>query len=176
VGVLGVMVAMFGLALVPFTGYMMLQRGFYALQDTKTPALITSGVTAVGIAGCVGAVLLLPAADIVIGVAGAYATAYTVGLVASALILRRRLGRIDGRRLTRTHLRVAFAAAASAACAAATARTLAPVVSTGWGGSLIILAAASIAGVACYLATARLVGLTELRLLTNWSLAPRSRG
>jgi len=40
----------------------------------------------------------------------AYAAAYLVGLIAAAAILRRRLGRIDGHRLLRTHARVAVAA------------------------------------------------------------------
>lgn len=67
IALLGAVVAAFGVALVPFTGYMILQRGFYALQDTKTPAQITAGVTVIGVAGCLAAAWLLPQADIVVG-------------------------------------------------------------------------------------------------------------
>jgi putative peptidoglycan lipid II flippase len=41
IALLGAVVAAFGVSLVPFTGYMILQPGFYALQDTNTPAQIT---------------------------------------------------------------------------------------------------------------------------------------
>ncbi|MEV0461118.1 murein biosynthesis integral membrane protein MurJ, partial [Catellatospora methionotrophica] len=122
VQLLGMVVAAFGVALVPFTGYTILQRGFYALQDTRTPALVTVAVSGCGVAGCLAAVALLPPSGVVIGIPLAYAAAYTVGLLATAVILRRRLGRIDGRRLARTHLRILVAAAAGAAGAFATVR------------------------------------------------------
>ncbi|WP_432837726.1 murein biosynthesis integral membrane protein MurJ [Dactylosporangium sp. CA-092794] len=171
VHLLGLVVAAFGLALVPFTGYMVLQRGFYALQDTKTPALITAGVSAMGVAGCVAAGWLLPSAYIVIGIPIAYAAAYTVGLVATAVVLRRRLGRIDGRRLMRTHLRVLVAAAVGAAGAALAVRTLAPIVAPGWTGSMITVSVGGLAGAAGYLAAGRLLHLAELRHLVTTAMA-----
>jgi putative peptidoglycan lipid II flippase len=165
VSLLGLVVAAFGLALVPFTGYMILQRGFYALQDTKTPALITAGVAAVGVAGCLGAAWLLPSADIVVGIPLAYAVAYTVGLIATALVLRRRLGRIDGNRLVRTHLRILVAATVAATGAALTVQALAPVVPPGWTGSLVTIAVAGLASGLGYVAAGRVLHLTELRQL-----------
>lgn len=170
VSLLGVVVTAFGFALVHFTGYMILQRGFYALQDTKTPALITAGVTAIGVAGCVGVMWLLPSADIVIGVPVAYAAAYTVGLIATAIMLRRRLGRVDGRRLVRTHIRVLVAATIGAVCATLAVRTLVPVVASGWIGSLITITVAGLAGVASYVAAGRLLHLTELRQLVTTTM------
>jgi putative peptidoglycan lipid II flippase len=171
ISLLGVVVAAFGFVLVPFTGYMIMQRGFYALQDTRTPALITVGVSAIGVAGCAGAGWLLPTADIVIGVPAAYAIAYTAGLIATALVLRRRLGRIDGHRLVRTHVRVLVAAAIGAASAALAARALAPIVASGWIGSTITVALAGLAGTAGYLAAGRLLRLTELRQLLSTAIA-----
>lgn len=172
VSLLGVVVAAFGFALVPFAGYMILQRGFYALQDTKAPALINAGVAAIGVVGCVGAAWLLPPADIVIGVPVAYTAAYTVGLIATALVLRRRLGRLDGHRLIRTHLRVLLAAAIATACATLALRTLAPVVAAGWIGSMTTITLAGLAGAAGYIATARLLHLTELRQLLTTTISP----
>ena len=171
IALLGTVVTAFGVALVPFTGYMILQRGFYALQDTKTPALITTGVTVVGVAGCLAATWLLPRADIVVGIPLAYAAAYTAGLIAAAAILRRRLGRIDGHRLLRTHARVAVAAGIAGSCGAVTAYALAPLTGSGLGPALITFAAAGVVGTAVYVAIARLVRLTELQQLVATTLA-----
>ncbi|AYF26759.1 murein biosynthesis integral membrane protein MurJ [Micromonospora tulbaghiae] len=168
---LGAVVATFGVALVPFTGYMILQRGFYALQDTKTPALITAAVTVVGVAGCLAATWLLPRADIVVGIPLAYAAAYTTGLIAAAAILRRRLGRIDGNRLLRTHVRVAVAAGVAGSCAAATTSALTPQVGSGVNAALLMLSVAGVVGTATYVAVARLVRLTELQQLVATALA-----
>ncbi|MEU4214913.1 murein biosynthesis integral membrane protein MurJ [Actinoplanes sp. NPDC026623] len=165
VALLGAVVAAFGVALVPFTGYMILQRGFYALQDTRTAALITTGVSVVGVAGCLAATWLLPRGDIVVGIPLAYAAAYTAGLIAAAVVLRRRLGRIDGRRLLRTHARVALAAGLAGVGGAAAVGALAPMTGSGFGAALITLATAGVIGTAVYVAVARLVRLTELRQL-----------
>ncbi|GAB1640414.1 hypothetical protein KRMM14A1259_08370 [Krasilnikovia sp. MM14-A1259] len=162
---LGVVLSAFGVALVPFTGYMVLQRGFFALQDTRTPALITTGVSAAGAALCLAAVRLLPPAAVVVAVPVAYAVAYAVGLVATALALRARLGRIDGRALVRTHVRVLVAAGAGAGGAWAAVRALAPVVAPGWPGALVTVVVAGAAGAAGYAAAGRLVRLSELRQL-----------
>lgn len=171
IALLGAVVAAFGVALVPFTGYMILQRGFYALQDTMTPALITTGVTVVGVAGCLAATWLLPRADIVVGIPLAYAGAYTAGLIAAAAILRRRLGRIDGHRLLRTHARVAVAAGIAGSCGAVTAYALTPLIDSGFSAALITLSAAGVVGTAVYVAVARLVRLTELQQLVATTLA-----
>ncbi|MFC4042964.1 murein biosynthesis integral membrane protein MurJ [Dactylosporangium siamense] len=176
IGLLGAVVAAFGVALVPFAGYMILQRGFYALQDTRTPALITTGVTVVGVAGCGAATWLLPSADIVVGIPLAYAAAYTVGLVAAAAALRRRLGRIDGRRLVWTHARVAVAAALAGAVGAMTAAVLAPLVASGFSGALVSLAAAGVVGAGVYVVAVRLLRLTELRQLVATAFAGTRSG
>jgi putative peptidoglycan lipid II flippase len=171
VGLLGAVVTAFGLALVPFTGYTILLRGFYATQDTKTPALITTGVSIVGVTGCLTAAWLLPRPQIVVAIPIAYAVAYTAGLVVAAFLLRRRLGRIDGHRLASTHARVALATAAAGAVAATFAHILAPLTSPAWTGSLLTLAAASLFGAITYVGAARSLRLTELRQLTATALA-----
>jgi putative peptidoglycan lipid II flippase len=92
--------------------------------------------------------------------------AYTVGLIATALV-RRRLGRIDSHRLVRTHLRVLIAATVGTACAGLAVRTLAPVVMSGWIGSLMTVMPAGLAGAAGYLAAGRLLRITELRQIVT---------
>ncbi|WP_328478310.1 murein biosynthesis integral membrane protein MurJ [Actinoplanes sp. NBC_00393] len=171
VRVLGLVLAAYGLTLVPFTSYMILQRGLYALQDTKTAALITAVVAGVGVAGCAAAGWLLPAEDIVIGIPIAYAAAYTTGLALTAVVLRRRLGHIDGKRLVRTHLRVLIAVLSGAVCAVLALWALAAAVdSSGWGGALLTAAVAALAGGVGYLAAGRLLHVAELRHLLNAAL------
>ncbi len=171
IALLGAVVAAFGVALVPFTGFMILQRGFYALQDTRTPAIVTVGVTVVGVAGCVAATWLLPRANAVIGVPLAYAVAYTAGLAAAALLLRRRLGRIDGHRLLRTAARVTVAVGVSGSCGGLTVYALTPLLDSQDNAALITLTVAGAIGCAVYVAVARLVHLTELRQLVATALA-----
>ncbi|WP_092557066.1 murein biosynthesis integral membrane protein MurJ [Actinoplanes derwentensis] len=171
VRVLGLVLAAYGLTLVPFTSYMILQRGLYALQDTRTAAVITAVVAAVGVLGCAIAGWLLPAGDIVIGIPVAYAAAYLTGLNLTAIVLRRRLGYIDGKRLIRTHARVFAAVVVAVACAGLAFWGLRPVVdASAWTGALITGLVAALAGGLGYLAAGRLLRLAELRHLLNAAL------
>jgi putative peptidoglycan lipid II flippase len=171
VGLLGTVVAAFGLALVPFTGYMILLRGFYALQDTRTPALISTGVSLVGVAGCLLAAWFMPPNHIVLVIPIAYASAYTVGLLVVAVILRHRLGRIDGHRLARTFGRVALATLVAATAAGAVTRLLAALTGPAWTGALLSLAVAGLLGAVTYLVAGRLLHLAELRFLAATAFA-----
>ncbi|WP_111652411.1 murein biosynthesis integral membrane protein MurJ [Actinoplanes lutulentus] len=171
VRVLGRVLSAYGLALVPFTSYMIMQRGLYALQDTRTSALITALVAAVGVAGCAAAGWLLPARDIVVGIPVAYAVAYFTGLNVTALVLRKRLGYIDGKRLVRTHARV-FVATATGAASAAVAVWV--VGASSWTESLVTLVVAGLAGGLGYLVAGRLVRIIELKHLLATAL-PRVR-
>jgi putative peptidoglycan lipid II flippase len=168
---LGGAVAAFGLVLLPFTGYMVLLRGFYAVQDTRTPALITTMISAVGIAGCLLSDWLLPRNDVVVSLPAAYALAYSFGLVTAGLRLRRRLGRLDGRRLASTNVRMAAAVVVGTAAAATTAHVTARYATTGWSGSLVVLTVAALVGAAGYTAAARLLRLSELRDVAAATLA-----
>ncbi len=157
----GVVIAVFGLALVPFTAYMTLLRGFFALQDTRTPALINTGVCLFGIVGATTATRLLPHHDLLIALPAAYALAYTVGALAAAATLRYRLGRLDGHRLTHTHARILVAGLLAAVATATVAH-----VTTGWAGtatpgSLVTLASATCAGAGTYAIAAWTLRLTE---------------
>ena len=163
VRVLGLVLAAFGLALVPFTSYMILQRGMYALQDTRTAALITVVVAVVGVAGCAVAGSVLPQREIVVGSPLAFAVAYAVGLNVTAVVLRRRLGHLDGRRLVRTHGRVLVATVIAGLLAVGATRLVD-------AGALVSVMVAVLTGGAAYLVAGRLLRLAELRHLLNVAL------
>ena len=89
-----------------FSGLQIVVRAFYALQDTKTP--VYAGVAAL-LVNVVAAVSLMgPFRHI--GLALATSISATVNLVILVYILRRRLGRMDGRRIGSSCLRCGAAA------------------------------------------------------------------
>ncbi len=95
--------------LVPFSVLFVLQRTFYALEDTRTPfflQLVQSGLFVVGAL----TVSLWPSSSIAWGIAAVTSVAGTAQAIVAGIVLRRRLGRIDGRRIARSFL-VFFVAA-----------------------------------------------------------------
>jgi putative peptidoglycan lipid II flippase len=87
----------FALALLPFTVLQLLQRGFYALADTRTPALVSLFSTGAGALAAFLLSLELPTEDVVLGIAAAQGLSWLCGCFVSIWLLRRRLGRLGGR-------------------------------------------------------------------------------
>ncbi|NUW35758.1 murein biosynthesis integral membrane protein MurJ [Nonomuraea sp. SMC257] len=162
----GVVLAAYAPALVPFAGYQIMLRVHYALGDTRTPALISVAVSAALLVASLVAARLHPGADMVVALAGCTAVAYALGLVITAQSLRRRIGRIDGRRLLRSHARMLVAAGVAGLAAAVVASGLGPAVGTGPGGSLAVVCAATLTGACLYALAARLLRIGELTALT----------
>ncbi len=93
---MGVIVSIFMIGLPAFTLFYVILRGFYALEDTRTPFFITVAFSAVMLA------LAFPLFAMVDGggpqvaaLALAYSLAYWVGLVLAWIILARRLGSME---------------------------------------------------------------------------------
>ena len=89
----------FAIALTPFTVLQLLQRGFYALADTRTPALIAIFSTATGAISALILANVLDTQHVIMGIAAAQGISWTVGCVVSVVLLRRRLGRLGGREI-----------------------------------------------------------------------------
>ncbi|MDL4816705.1 murein biosynthesis integral membrane protein MurJ [Actinomadura opuntiae] len=100
---------MFAIALVPFSTYQLMLRVFYSFGDTRTPALV--GVVSVtsNIVLAFAAYNVLGVKWIVVGIAGGYAITNIVGTLVCWLVLRRKLGGIDGRRIAGGHLKLLIA-------------------------------------------------------------------
>ncbi len=109
---IGAVLAAFAVGLVPFSAFQLQLRAFYAMRDTRTPALVNIVVTAVNIAADIALYLALPPRDRVTGLALGFAASYVAGLALSSLVLRRRLGGLDGARVLRTTVRLLVAAGA----------------------------------------------------------------
>jgi putative peptidoglycan lipid II flippase len=98
--------ANFAFGLLGFSLYLFLLRGFYAHQDTRTPFflnLLENGINVVLAFALVGAFGVQ-------GLAFAYSAAYIIAAAAAFVALRRRVGRLEGRRLAATTARIAVAA------------------------------------------------------------------
>lgn len=162
----GWVLAVFAVGLLPFSVYQIQSRAFYAMRDTRSPALVQCAVSAVLIGLDLLLTVVLPDDLRVFGLAAGHAGAYLVGVVISAIALRRRLGHQaeakdqgeptepDQRRPPAGLIlatRLAPAAGLAGAAAAGLAAALHPHLAPGPIGSLIVLIAAGILGVLVYL-------------------------
>jgi putative peptidoglycan lipid II flippase len=96
--------------LVPFALSQMQIFAFYAMRDTKTPALLNIPVVVVKIAFDVAVLVVLPPKFVVVGLQFGNTLSYVVAVIISAHLLRRRLGRLDGGRIARSLLGMSAAA------------------------------------------------------------------
>ena len=106
---IGNVIIAFILGLIAFCILFVLQRTFYALGDTRTPFFFTLFqvvLIVLGVAGCAG----LPVEWIAVGIALVITVSGILQCLLAAMLLRRRLGGIDGRRIVRSLVKY-FAAA-----------------------------------------------------------------
>lgn len=152
------------LGLVAFSVYLYTLRGFYALQDTRTPFLINCFENGVNVVLAVALVVPLG----VQGLALAYAGAYTVAAAVALVLLARRIGGLEPRRTGLAYARAGVAAAAMTLVAAPIAGALDPSTPD---RAFVALAAAGTVGGLVYLGVLRAGGAEELaaarRVLTR---------
>ncbi len=161
----GSVLAAYGVALVPFCGYQIMLRGFYALRDTRTPAVISVLVAVIATTGAVVAAHLMPGPRMVVGMAIGYAAAYVAGFLVAAAVLRRRIGRVDGHRLLRSHGRMLAAALLAGGVTSVVAHLTGDIATGGWTGSLVVVAVAGSCGALLYALAAHVLRITEFRVL-----------
>jgi putative peptidoglycan lipid II flippase len=105
---IGEVFGLFSLGLVPYMLTQLQLRVFYSFQDSRTAAFVGLLTMAVGIAGNLIALSVLPRLDVVAGLAVVYGVANLVGAAVGWALLLRRVGSLDGwaiaRSLTRMHL------------------------------------------------------------------------
>ncbi|MFE4815630.1 murein biosynthesis integral membrane protein MurJ [Streptomyces sp. NPDC056704] len=163
---LGHMLQAFGLGLIPFSAQYLLLRGFYAFEDTRTPFRMAVWISGINIALATACHLLLPPRWAVTGMAAAYALSYAIGLLLTALRLRRRTeGLLDGRRICRTYTKLTAAATVAGAAGWLIARSCSQSLTSASLAPALSLAAGGIAMVLLFLLLARLLRIVELRSL-----------
>ena len=145
---IGWILVAFATGLVPFAMFQLLLRAFYALHDTRTPALINVVATAVNIGVDIGLYLVLPAGWRVVGLAAGFALSYWVALALTGRALSRRLAGLDGRRVLQTYVRIAVAAAIAGGVAFGLAQLTGVLLGGDTSGSIVALVAGGGFGIA----------------------------
>ena len=159
---IGAVLACFTLGLVPFSFFQLALRAFNAQQDARTPALANIAVNAVNLAVDVALYLVLPTRTRVAGLALGWAVSYAVGLAILVRLLGRRTQGVDGRRATRTVVRLLLASLPAALLAWLGAVLAHAALGTGGTGSLVALVLGGGAGIVGFVAVARRLRISEL--------------
>jgi len=159
---IGIVLAVFALGLVPFSGHHLVLRGFYAQQDTRTPVFLNVALVSVNVVIALALSRVLAADVLVVGLAGSYVLSYWVGFLLSGRVLGRRLGGLDGPRVVRTYLRLLVAGLAGALAALLVVALVHRSADSGTAGSAIAVVGGGAAGAAAYLAAAARLHVTEL--------------
>jgi putative peptidoglycan lipid II flippase len=161
----GEVFGVFSLGLVPFMLTQLQLRVFYSFRANRTPALIGVLMLMAGVVGDLIALTALPARQLVIGLAAAYGIVTLTGAVVAWPLLLRRVGSLDGWRITRSLVRMFLATIPGLIWALLTMTVVGSVlhqgalygfVSTvvGGGGALLL-----------YALCARALGIDEFRVL-----------
>ena len=106
---IGNVILAFIIGLVPFCVLFVLQRTFYALGDTRTPFFFTLFQVVLILLGVLGCTQL-PVEWIAVGIAGVITVSGVLQAVLAAVLLRRRLGGLDGRRIVQSLVKYLVAA------------------------------------------------------------------
>ena len=112
---IGLVLAGFSLGLVPYSAQLLLLRGFYAFEDTRTPVLINFASTALAILLCLISGAVLPLKWVTVGLAVALGLGNLLGTVITLKSLGKNVGSFHYVPLLKSHLRLTFVALLAAA-------------------------------------------------------------
>lgn len=162
----------FAVGLFPFSAFQLLLRAYYSMQDTRTPAFVN--VVAVTINVAANLVLFFGLDLGVQGLALGHAASYVFGAVALTLLIRRRLGGLDGGRVLASLGRTTLVGGATAAVAWLVARLLGDALGTATlADQAVQVFAAIAAGLTIFLAASTALRIEEVdavrrQLVARW--------
>jgi putative peptidoglycan lipid II flippase len=152
----------FAIGLFSFSAFLLFLRAFYAMQDTRTPALINVFAVGVNIAADLALFPVLGVRGLALG----HAIAYTVAAVTAGVLLRRRLGGLEGPSLAGGLARIVAASTLTAAAAWGAARLMFGALGADtFGEQMVQVGAGVLAGVIIYVGAALLFRMEELALV-----------
>ena len=162
----GEVFAVFSLGLLPYMLFQLLLRVFYAMHDSRTPALISVVTMVINITANLVALAVLPPQHVVAGLGAGFGFANLVGTVAAWQVLSRRLGGLDGRRVGSALLRMHAAAVPGVIFAIAVSVMVGAVISGGRIAALLTVALGGSGAMLLYVIFAKAFGVAELDDLT----------
>jgi putative peptidoglycan lipid II flippase len=159
----GTVIVVTGVALVPYAISQLQVFAFYALSDTRTPALVNVPVVGLRLAIDVALYLLLPATAVVAGLMWGSTVSFVLGLVLGYWLLRRRIGPLGLAGVARTLSRLGVAAALGALPAAGVAWLLGHLLGTEKVGSFVQLTVGGMVLIVGYVAAGMVLRVPEIR-------------
>jgi putative peptidoglycan lipid II flippase len=163
------LLVVYAAGLLGYSVYFYLVRAFYSRQNTRTPAVLNVVIFVLYAALAYGLSRIWGIAGVVLGLA----VAYSVLAVFSLVAMRRATGRLDGRRLIGSFLRILVAGAAMYAVAIIGTRLFG--VGSNFAERLLTIVAVGGVSLAVYLGVAFLLGTEELKAVLTL-LRRRSAG
>ncbi|HET7174063.1 MAG TPA: murein biosynthesis integral membrane protein MurJ [Nocardioidaceae bacterium] len=174
---LGTTLIAFSPGLLLFSVYYVLLRGFYAMEDTRTPFVVECLIAAVNIVLAVLLTIGVGPDAVAPNLAWAYSASYAAGALALAVLLSRRLGGLAGHETVRFIIRVAVAAFPAAAVAWGVVRGLeaAGLDESSKAASLVMLVAGGAAGLLTFSFLARVLHIREVTKMLSIVVTRLSR-
>lgn len=175
----GLVVSVFALAMLPFGIFYILLRGWYAVEDTRTPFYLTVVYNLIAMPLTFLLFSVAPSELAVCALALAYGLAYWITISIAWVWLSRRLGGLETGLTVRTLVRMSIAAIVAAALGLAAVVLWAVAVGNATGGdiynqltasqltSLFVLIAGGLVTVVAYLGLSHLLRISEVQSVIN---------
>jgi len=160
---------------VPYMLFQLLLRVFYAMHDSRTPALIGFAAVTVNIGVNVAAWAVLPIGHVTAGLAAGFGVANLAGTAVAWWILRKRTGGLDGKRIAWTLVRTHLAAVPGVIFAIAMVFAVGVVFRHGTVNGFLTTALGGGGTLLMYLLFPRALGVSELDSLAE-TVTARFRG
>jgi putative peptidoglycan lipid II flippase len=162
---LGLVFAIFSLGLMPYMLFQLLLRVFYALHDSKTPALIGVVTMVTNVAANLIAFAVFPPTQVVAALGAGFGLANLAGAVLAWRVLSRRLGGLAGHEIGASLLRMHAAAVPGALFALAVAVMMTAVFSAGKVAAAVVVLLGGGGALALYVMFARALRVAEVTSL-----------
>ena len=175
----GLVVSVFALGMLPFGIFYILLRGWYAVEDTRTPFYLTVVYNLIAMPLTFLLFSVAPSELAVCALALAYGLAYWITISVAWVWLSRRLGGLETGLTVRTLVRMSIAAIVAAALGLAAVVLWAVAVGNATGGdiynqltasqltSLFVLIAGGLVTVVAYLGLSHLLRISEVQSVIN---------
>jgi putative peptidoglycan lipid II flippase len=161
----GEVFGVFSLGLIPYMLTQLQLRVFYSFHENRTPAIIGVVMLLVGVIGDLVALSILPPSQVVIGLAATYGLMTLIGTVLAWPLQLRRVGSLDGWRITRSLVRMFLATLPGLVFIAVTMTLVGSVLHQGPVYGLVSTVIGGGGAVLLYAFCSRILGIEEFRVL-----------